>query len=90
MIFIPQADHYWVCKRCESEGAKRCKLSKKDHAAKERFEREPMKYSQLNTGLAFRYIGDDPLMELTQVEESMIATVNPVVIIQRLETRDGT
>ena len=49
-----------------------------------------MKYSQLNTGLAFRYIGDDPLMELTQVEESMIATVNPVVIIQRLETRDGT
>ena len=49
-----------------------------------------MKFSKANTKLAFRYAGDDPLMELTQVEESMIATVNPVVMIQRLETKTGT
>ena len=48
-----------------------------------------MKYSKANTHLVFRYIGDDPLMEVTYVEESMIATVNPVVVIQRLETREG-
>ena len=48
-----------------------------------------MKFSKDNTSLVFRYSGDDPLMELTLVEESMIATINPVVMIQRLETRDG-
>ena len=79
-----------MCDRCEREGSKRLKRSKTDGALRERYSREPMKYSKANTNLAFRYIGDDPIMELTQVEESMIATVNPVVIIQRLETRDGT
>ena len=55
----------------------------------ERYRTEPLKYSKANTKLEFRYAGDDPLMELTQVEESMIATVNPVVMIQRLETKAG-
>lgn len=49
-----------------------------------------MKFSKANTKLAFRYSGDDPLMELTPVEESLIATINPVVTIQRLETKPGT
>lgn len=78
-----------MCDRCEREGAKRIKQAKKDSSKKQLYANQPMKYSKANTQLAFRYIGDDPLMEVTQVEESMIATVNPVVVIQRLETREG-
>ena len=84
-----QADKYWVCDRCEREGRNRVKKARKDSAMEQRFSRDPMKYSKANTGLEFRWIGDDPLMELTYVEESMIATVNAVVTIQRLETREG-
>ena len=49
-----------------------------------------MKFSRDNTKLRFRYSGDDPLMELTIVEETLICLISAVVAIQRLETREGT
>ena len=48
-----------------------------------------MKFSKDNTKLNFRFIGDDPLMELSLVEESLISTISAVVIIKRLETKPG-
>ena len=49
-----------------------------------------MKFSKDNTKLGFRFSGDDPLMELTIIEESLICLISVVVAIQRLETREGT
>lgn len=48
-----------------------------------------MKFSKDNTKLGFRFSGDDPLMELTIIEESLICLISVVVAIQRLETREG-
>ena len=78
-----------MCSRCQAEGRRRLKAAKTSKAAAEELKKQPMKFSKDNTMLRFRFRGDDPLMELTIVEESLICLTSAVVAIQRLETRDG-
>ena len=43
-----------------------------------------MKYSFENTQLKFRWSGDDPLTDVTPVEESLISLISAVVTVQQI------
>ena len=88
-LLSTQASKYWVCDRCQREGKNRLETAKRGGEAAEKIKRAPMKFSSDNTSLEFRSSGQDPLMDLTIVEESLICLVSAVVSIQRLETREG-
>ena len=80
-----QSEVYWMCVRCQNEGRNRLRKIKNYASAADL----PFKYSKENTSLVFRYRGDDPLMELTPVEESLICLVSAVVTVQKIDPKNG-
>jgi hypothetical protein len=80
-----QKNHYWVCRRCQDEGARIVKkIEKAVKDGRTNITMDVMKYSYENTGLKFRWPGDDPLQDLTLVEESMISLVSAVTTVQQI------
>ena len=45
-----------------------------------------MRFSKNNTGLVFRWPGEDELQDLTLVEESLISVISVVVALQKIES----
>ena len=80
-----QKTEYWVCRRCQDEGARIAKkIEKAIKDGQRNITVNYMKYSYENTGLNFRWPGDDPLQDLTLVEESMISLISVVTTVQQI------
>ena len=78
-------DQYWVCRRCQDEGGRIAKkIQKAIKDGQRNITVDVMKYSYENTGLKFRWPGDDPLQDLTLVEESMISLISVVTTVQQI------